>query len=80
MNHKYQKLIDQGFDFNAIVNVNVYDMKGNKYPVYEIVSTRVTIKKENRLIDFNINEVDLFPISYSQKEYNYIQQIKKLKS
>lgn len=45
--------------YNAIVKVNYEGMKGKIYPVYEIVSTRVTIKKDNKLIDFNINEVKL---------------------
>ena len=74
-NKNIQQLIDQGFDFNAIINVNYNGMKGNKYPVYEIVGTRVTIKLD-REIDFNINEVDLLPISYNKKEYQLIQSIK----
>jgi hypothetical protein len=45
--------------YNAIVKVNYEGMKGKTYPVHEIVSTRVTIKKNNKLIDFNINEVKL---------------------
>ena len=45
--------------YNAIVKVNYEGMKGKTYPVHEIVSTRVTIKKDNKLIDFNINEVKL---------------------
>jgi hypothetical protein len=45
--------------YNAIIKVNYEGMKGKSYPVYEIVSTRVTIKKDNKLIDFNINEVKL---------------------
>ena len=75
-NETLKKLIASGFDFNAIVNVKVYDMKDKKFPVYEIVGTRVTIKKENRQIDFNINEVSLQPISYNEKEYKQIQAIK----
>jgi hypothetical protein len=74
-NTKFKQLIDQGFDFNAIVNVNYNGMKGKVYPVYEIVGTRVTIKLD-RQIDFNINEVDLMPISYNQKEYKLIQSTK----
>ena len=46
-------------DYNAIIKINYDGMKGEKYPIHEIVSTRVTIKKENRLIDFNINEVEI---------------------
>ena len=71
-----KKLISSGFDFNAIVKVKYDGMKDKKFPVFEIVSTRVTIKKENRLIDFNINEVTLQPISYNEKEYKQIQAIK----
>jgi hypothetical protein len=74
-NAKFQQLIDQGFDFNAIINVNYDGMKGKSYPVYEIVGSRVTIKLD-RQIDFNINEVDLMPISYNKKEYQLIQSIK----
>ena len=74
-NKNIQQLIDQGFDFNAIIKVNYNGMKGNKYPVYEIVGTRVTIQLD-RQIDFNINEVELLPISYNQKEYQLIQSIK----
>lgn len=74
-NAKFKQLIDQGFDFNAVIKVNYNGMKGNKYPVYEIVGTRVTIKLD-REIDFNINEVDLFPISYNKKQYQLIQSTK----
>ena len=48
--------------YTATIKVNFDGMKGKKYPIYEIVTTRVTIKKENRLIDFNINEVVIKPI------------------
>ena len=75
-NETLKKLIASGFDFNAIVKVKYDGMKDKKFPVYEIVGTRVTIKKENRQIDFNINEVTLQPISYNDKEYKQIQSIK----
>ena len=71
-----QKLIELGFAFKALINVNYDGMKGFKYDVFEIVGTRVTIKKDNRQIDFHINEVKLFPISYNEKEYKQIQLIK----
>jgi hypothetical protein len=74
-NQNIKQLIDLGFDFNAIIKVDYDGMKGNKYPVYEIVGTRVTIQLD-RQIDFNINEVELMPISYNQKEYQLIQSIK----
>lgn len=45
--------------YNAIIKVNYDGMKGKTYPVHEIVNTRVTIKKDSKLIDFNINEVKL---------------------
>lgn len=48
--------------YTATIKVNFDGMKNKKYPVHEIVTTRVTIKKENRLIDFNINEVVIKPI------------------
>lgn len=71
-----QKLAAMCLDYNATVNVSYCGMKGNKYKVHEIVGTRVTIKTD-RLIDFNINEVVLHPISYCAKEYNQIQSINK---
>jgi hypothetical protein len=74
-NQNIKHLIDLGFDFNAIVKVDYDGMKGNKYPVHEIVGTRVTIQLD-RQIDFNINEVELMPISYNEKEYQLIQSIK----
>ena len=67
-NQRFAKLC---LDCNATVNVSYCGMKGNKYKVHEIVGTRVTIKTD-RLIDFNINEVDLHPISYCTKEYEMI--------
>lgn len=61
-----------GFDMKATIKVNYNGMKGKTYEVYERVGTRVTIKLD-RLIDFNINEVDLRPISYCKKESNQIR-------
>jgi hypothetical protein len=75
-NETLQKLIAGGYDFNAIVKVNYDGMQNKKFPVFEIVGTRITIKKDNRQIDFNINEVTLQPISYNEKEYKQIQAIK----
>jgi hypothetical protein len=58
--NKTKKAMKSTFEnYNAIIKVNYDGMKGKKYPIHEIVSTRVTIKKENRLIDFNINEVEI---------------------
>ncbi len=74
-----QTLIKSGFGYEAIINVNYNGMKGNKYPVYEIVGTRVTIKLNNREIDFNINEVELSPVSYNNPNLNMIQTIKRSK-
>ena len=75
-NEILNKLMAAGFDFNAIVKVNYDGMQNKKFPVFEIVGTRITIKKDNRQIDFNINEVTLQPISYNEKEYKQIQAIK----
>jgi hypothetical protein len=74
-----QILIKSGFGYEAIINVNYNGMKGNKYPVYEIIGTRVTIKLNNREIDFNINEVELSPISYNNPNLNMIRTIKRSK-
>jgi hypothetical protein len=62
-----------GFDFKAKVKVAYDGMQNQTYNVHEIVGTRVTIRT-NRLIDFNINEVELYPIGYSQKEQALIRQ------
>lgn len=71
-----EKVIEKfaGFDFKARVKVPYNDMANKTFNVYEIVGTRVTIK-EGRFIDFNINEVELFPIGYSQKDSNYIRSV-----
>jgi hypothetical protein len=78
-NETLQTLIKSGFGYEAIINVNYNGMKGNKYPVYEIIGTRVTIKLNNREIDFNINEVELSPVSYNNPNLNMIQTIKRSK-
>ena len=72
-----QQTIKSGFGYEATINVNYNGMKGNKYPVFEIVGTRVTIKLNNREIDFNINEVELFPISYNDPKLNMRRTIKR---
>ena len=71
-----QQTIKSGFGYEATINVNYNGMKGNKYPVFEFVGTRVTIKLNNREIDFNINEVELSPISYNNPKLNMIRTIK----
>lgn len=45
--------------YTAKILVKCQGMKGKEYPIHEIVSTRVTIKKDNKLIDFNIKEVKI---------------------
>ncbi len=61
-----------GFDFKARVKVSYDNMKDKSYKVHEIVGTRVTINN-NRLVDFNINEVELIPVGYSPKESQQIR-------
>jgi hypothetical protein len=66
-----------GYDISVRVTNKAYNFINQKFYVHEISSTRVTIKHNDRLIDFNINEVELSPVSYSEKEYNQIQSLKR---
>jgi hypothetical protein len=53
--------------YNAIIKIDFDGMKGKKYPVHEIVTSRVTINKKGRLIDFSIKEVEIKPIKLSPR-------------
>ena len=70
-----QALIELGFDFKTVINVNYDGMKNTTHQVHEIVGTRVTIKYNGRLIDFHENEVSLYPIAYCEKESLQIQEL-----
>jgi hypothetical protein len=79
MKTRNQIILDlfDGFDMSVRVTNKAYGFINQKFHAHEIVTSRVTIKHENRLIDFNISEVELHPISYSEKEYNQIQFLKR---
>jgi hypothetical protein len=63
------------FDISATITNKSYGFSSRRFVVQEIVGSRVTIKHENRIIDFTIGEIDLHPISYSEKEYKQIQKL-----